>query len=187
MAAIHGLEECIAEAICCESRFGIFQRYIHRNLLWHAMGEKVRKIQYGTVMPSWSWMACTGGVQFLNVEYGELALNKSLVFDKTRKEALNADLGAFVNCKLESDEEGQHLFVDESGMNVGWVKIDIKDGEFLDDIRCIVIGKEKKDKVEGYFVLAVLWNGIANEYRRIGLGAVECRFVRKAQDNVVLV
>ncbi|KAF3039730.1 hypothetical protein E8E12_005904 [Didymella heteroderae] len=34
MAAIHGLEECIAEAICCESRFGIFQRYIHRNLSW---------------------------------------------------------------------------------------------------------------------------------------------------------
>lgn len=116
-----------------------------------------------------------------------LALNKNLVFDKSRKEALNADLGTFVNCRLDVDEEGQQIFVDDSRMNVGWVKIDVKDGECLDDVRRIVIGKEKKERVEGYFVLAVPWTETADEHRRVGLGALECRFVRKAQDDVVLV
>ncbi|KAF3039731.1 hypothetical protein E8E12_005959 [Didymella heteroderae] len=138
-------------------------------------------------MPSWSWMACTGGIQFLNIEYGELSLNKSLTFDKTRKEALNSDLAAFVDCKFESDGDGNYLLVDAASMNVGWIKVDVKDGGSLNDMYCIVVGKEKKDKVEGYFVLAVLWNGSANEYRRVGLGAVECRFVEKAQENVALV
>ena len=186
MAAIHGLEECIAEAICCESRFGIFRRYIHRNLLWQATGEMVQKIQYDVVMPSWSWMACTGGIQFLHINYGELALNKNLLFDKSRKEALSANLGAFVDCRLEPDEEGEQLLVDESGSNAGWIKLDVKDGESLDGLHCIVVGKEKKDKVEGYFILAVLGTGTANEYRRAGFGAIECRFVVKVRDSVLL-
>lgn len=37
-------------------------------------------------------MACTG-VQFLSIEYSDHAQYKSLVFSKSLKEALNADLG----------------------------------------------------------------------------------------------
>jgi hypothetical protein len=193
MAAIHGLEECIAEALCCESRFGIFQRTLHRNLLWRSADEnwqlkdeKVKRIAYDVVMPSWSWMAITGGIQFLNIVYGDLALNNNLSFHKTRKEVLSADLGAFVDCKLEFEED-DYALVDNTGAGVGWIKLDIKDGESLDTLRCVVIGKEKKDAIECYFILAVICNGLAGEYKRVGVGAVEVRCVIKVQDKVLIV
>lgn len=56
MAAVYDLEEWFREAICCESRFGVLQMYIHRNLLWCVTCEKVQKIQHDMdmIMSSWS-------------------------------------------------------------------------------------------------------------------------------------
>lgn len=34
--------------------------------------------------------------------------------------------------KLQPDEEGERLLVDESGVNVGWIKLDVKDGDSFD-------------------------------------------------------
>lgn len=42
-----------------------------------------------------------------------------------------------------------------------------------------------KDKMLGYFIVAVLRTGTT--YRKIGLGAIECHFVVKAQNRVLLV
>lgn len=63
--AISGLEARIARAIGCESRYGIFQRYLHRNLLWQRSdGKKTKRIGYETsIVPSWSWMAYDGGIR----------------------------------------------------------------------------------------------------------------------------
>jgi len=62
--AISGLEARIARARGCQSRYGIFQPYLHRNLLWQRSDEeKAKRIRYETrIVPSWSWMAYNGGI-----------------------------------------------------------------------------------------------------------------------------
>lgn len=67
--AMSGLQAGIARAIGCEGRYGTLQKYFHRNLLWQASDVKLEKIEYETLhVPSWSWMAYTGGIRFLNEE-----------------------------------------------------------------------------------------------------------------------
>ncbi|KAH8727377.1 heterokaryon incompatibility protein-domain-containing protein, partial [Phaeosphaeriaceae sp. PMI808] len=66
--AISGLQDRIAGALNCETRYGVFQRYLHRNLLWHACDNRLERIEYPKPeVPSWSWMAYTGGVKFMKI------------------------------------------------------------------------------------------------------------------------
>jgi hypothetical protein len=48
--AISGLEARIARAIGCQSKYGIFWQYLHRNLLWQRSEEKMKRIEYDTLM-----------------------------------------------------------------------------------------------------------------------------------------
>jgi len=46
--AAYGLEARIARTLTCQSRYGIFERYLHRNLLWQASDNKMERIKYPT-------------------------------------------------------------------------------------------------------------------------------------------
>jgi hypothetical protein len=49
------LEARVAGALRCQSRYSIFEHYLHRNLLWQASNNKMERIKYPTRnMPSWS-------------------------------------------------------------------------------------------------------------------------------------
>jgi len=86
---ISGLEARIARALKCWSRYGIFKRYLHRNLLWQASDNKMERIEYPTRnVPSWSWMAYNGGVQFMDIPFGTVDWIDNLRFDEGRKLAL---------------------------------------------------------------------------------------------------
>jgi hypothetical protein len=61
--ATSGLVARIAGALKCQSRYGIFQQYLHRNLLWQTSDNKMERIVYkNRNVPSWSWMAYNGGI-----------------------------------------------------------------------------------------------------------------------------
>ena len=94
--AISGLVARIAGALKCRSRYGIFERYLHRNLLWQAFDNQMERIEYpGREVPSWSWMAYTGGIQFMEIEWGVVEWIDSLHLDDERKLALCGDVGKF--------------------------------------------------------------------------------------------
>ena len=112
--AISGIEARIARAKRCESRYGIFQLYLHRNLLWQRSdGKKTQRIAYEPgIVPSWSWMAYGEGIQFIDIPFGEVDWNIKLQFNKERKHVFNifkrkgrhalvTDIGVFWNCSLE--------------------------------------------------------------------------------------
>src|SRR4051794_39540030 len=66
--AASGLEARIARTLDCKSRRGIFETFLHRNLLWQASDIKMEKIVYeARHVPSWSWMAYNGGIQFIKI------------------------------------------------------------------------------------------------------------------------
>jgi hypothetical protein len=44
--AISGLVDRIAGTLRCQSRYGIFEKHFHRNLLWQASNDKMIEIAY---------------------------------------------------------------------------------------------------------------------------------------------
>jgi hypothetical protein len=102
--ATSGLEARIAGALRCQSRYGIFEQYLHRNLLWQASDNKMERIKYPTRnVPSWSWMAYNGGIQFMNIPFGTVDWIDNLRFDKGCELALITDVGEFRDCTMEPD------------------------------------------------------------------------------------
>ncbi|KAH8768430.1 hypothetical protein F5883DRAFT_604133 [Diaporthe sp. PMI_573] len=65
--AIDSLVMALADAFVTNVRYGIFERYLHRSLLWRRL-QKITKQRIsdtaGYKIPSWSWMAYPGQVEY---------------------------------------------------------------------------------------------------------------------------
>jgi hypothetical protein len=138
-----GLHTRIARTIGCDSRYGTLEKYLHRNLLWHASDLKLQKIKYKSYVPSWSWMAYHGGIRFQDEEeipFGTVQWVTDLRFDERCDYALIADVGVFQDCTMES-EGSRYAVFDLSETNRGWIRYDVKDGKNLLEEHCVVVGK----------------------------------------------
>jgi hypothetical protein len=187
--AMSGLQDRIAEAIPCEGRYGTFQTYLHRNLLWHASDAKLRKIEYEGHVPSWSWMAYDGGIRFLDekeIPYGDIQLLTSLRFDQDASygHALVADVGKFWDCTMQSDGNRYAVF-DLSKIKRGWIRYDVEDGKNLLEEHCVVVGSTLDS--ENYYILVTRPTSVDGEYERVGIGLVSKNCVVREQANVRVV
>lgn len=130
--AMAGLEQRIAEAFACESRFGVFNSNLHYNLLWTSVGDKPLELRHDQDIPSWSWMSypCavhiqkgmgdfSGGLLKRFSVYhilkkgikegyaGTLGLevNSNVSFHPGSKNHLNAELATLVDCTIRAREK----------------------------------------------------------------------------------
>jgi hypothetical protein len=187
--AISGLETCIADALRCQSKYGIFEQYLHRNLLWQASDSKMERIEYETRhVPSWSWMAYDRGIQFMNIPYSTVDWINNLRFDKEREHALVAEVGKFRDgMKLN----GKHTVLDSGDEERGWIQYDVKgkDEESRDlcEERCVVVGKKAKEIAKYYILVVKPTNKIEGEYRRVGVGLIESDYVVRQLADVRVV
>ena len=188
--AISGLEARIAHARGCECRYGIFELYLHRNLLWQRSdGEKTQRIGYKPgIVPSWSWMAYGGGIEFMDIPFGNVYWIDKLRFDKECRLALTADLGAFLDCTVQPDGN-QYAVLDFGGMKRGWIQYDVeesKDEESknLHKIECVVAGKKSNKDVQEYYILVVRPTEVDGEYRRVGVGLIQSDYVGRQERDV---
>lgn len=172
--AISGLVDRIASALRCHSRYGIFQKYLHRNLLWRASHHKMNEIAYDYHIPSWSWMAYGGGIQFMDIPLGKVDWTDHLLFDEEREcnHAIIANLWAFQNCMIEV-HEAQYAVLDPNGVKRGWIHYDDEGGEDRRKEQCVVVGRVSNE----YYVLAVRSTGVDGEYRRTGIGLIQSDYV----------
>ncbi|KAH8685794.1 heterokaryon incompatibility protein-domain-containing protein, partial [Tricladium varicosporioides] len=79
--AIAGLEKRLAESFETECKYGIFEKFLPRSLLWLRAGSmRMNRILYGNdrKVPSWSWMAYDGEIQYLEVESSEVEWNEGV-------------------------------------------------------------------------------------------------------------
>jgi hypothetical protein len=183
-AAISGPESRIAQTKKCESRFGIFQSFLHRSLLWQRSEERdTDRIDYGAqIVPSWSWMAYNGSIEFTDIPFGEVEWVRSLEFnnkpnkhsgfDKEWKSALVTDISSFQRCNPE--RRGTHYVVlDLDGGERGQIQYDMETHKRLDSERCVVVGRDSRESDAGkrkYYILVVKSTGVENEYTRVGAG-----------------
>ena len=196
--AISGLETRIANVLRSENRYGIFKDYLHRNLLWQRSDDqKTKRIEYQTqTVPSWSWMAYDGSIQFMDIPFGEADWNDNLRFDKKHKyalfnkkgkHALITDIGGFRNCSLE-----QKAILDSSKTKRGWIQYDIDGGEDLHSERCVVVGRKSDEddedehglKNKEYYILVVRPTSRDGEYERAGVGLIQSDYVLRQRLNV---
>ena len=187
--ATSGLEARIAGALRCQSRYGIFERYLHRNLLWQASDNIMERIEYPTRnVPSWSWMAYNGGIQFMDIRFGRVDWIHNLRFDEGREPVLIADVGEFRDCTIEPN--GKHYAILDFGRTKrGWIQYDIKEDEDLFKGQCVVAGKKSskvwsKLDVKEYYILIVRLTSVDGEYKRVGVGLIQSDYVVRQRFNV---
>ena len=187
--ATSGLEARIADALRCQSRYGIFQRYLHRNLLWQTSDNKMERIVYKNQnVPLWSWMAYDGGIQFMDIPFGKVDWINNLRFDKGHELALITDVGEFRDCTMELDGK-DYAILDFSRTKRGWIQYDIEEDEDLFKERCVVVGKKSnKDgdilDIKEYYILVVRPTSVGGECKRVGVGLIQSDYVVRQRLNV---
>jgi hypothetical protein len=161
----------------------------------------MKEIAYDYHVPSWSWMAYSGGIQFMDIPLGEVDWADNLRFDEECEcdHAIIANLWAFHNCTMESSE-AQYAVLDAGGAKIGWIQYDVEEGEGLGKEWCIVVGKhriEVDDEVdddddnaldnEECYILIVRPKSVDAEYRRVGVGMIRSGYVARRRINVRVV
>jgi hypothetical protein len=186
--AVSGLVDRIAKALQCKSRYGIFETFRHRNLLWQASDNEMESIAYDDdqQVPSWSWMAYSGGIQFMEIKADSVGWVDTLQLDKDCKSALITDVGKFQNCTIKPN--GDHSAVlNFSEKRRGWIRYDVEKTEKHRREYCVVVGKTTERGSELYYVLVVVPTSMNIEYTRVGIGMIHCGHVKRWKKDVRVV
>ncbi|CAG5158159.1 uncharacterized protein ALTATR162_LOCUS5014 [Alternaria atra] len=150
----------------------------------------MKEIAYDYHVPSWSWMAYSGGIQFMDIPLGEVDWIDHLRFDEEREygHAIIANLWTFQNCMIEV-HEAQHAVLDPSRVKRGWMQYDVEGGEDIRKEDCVVMGRRRKSNsdIEEYYVLVVRSTSVDGEYRRAGVGLIQSDYVVAQRTNIRLV
>jgi hypothetical protein len=199
--ALSGLEKRIARVLECDSSYGVFEKYLHRNLLWYLVPRNKDETQSVVLIrdiPSWSWMAYSGGIEFVNNPSGRVSWIKHdyLEFKKEHDGAINASLGKIPNCTTTPYKncttrlcEKRHVLVDTTGIERGWIQYDVEGNEESSTIQCVVIGRKraKNNSPDQYYILLVKTAGADGHYKRIGVGQVQSGCVVRQENSILLV
>jgi hypothetical protein len=185
--ALSGLGTRISTALDCKEIYGVFGLYLHRNLLWRRsdLQKMMKPIEYKTPkVPSWSWMAYEGGIQFLDIRFGGLDLFDNLRFAPGRN-ALITNVWEFCGCYLNeaASETTPRQILDSCGTERGWIIYDVEDGTDLRLERSIVVGRTYQSDKCHYHILTVRRQA-GNEYERTGIGMVQEGYISRQQPNI---
>ncbi|RSL92037.1 hypothetical protein CEP52_014033 [Fusarium oligoseptatum] len=73
--AIRGLENRLLSTFKTTGGYGLIDRYLHRSLLWKCGGKTLKRIAStrGEAVPSWSWMAYDGAIDYVSAPGGKVS------------------------------------------------------------------------------------------------------------------
>ncbi|KAH6662701.1 heterokaryon incompatibility protein-domain-containing protein, partial [Halenospora varia] len=179
VVAISGLTTRIRDALYTRESYGIFELYLHRNLLWQRSGlRKMTLIEYESVkVPSWSWMAYTRGIKFMDIQHGDLEV-ATLKYPEGDKNTLITNVWVFRDCHLKEDAESEVVrrqILNLGEMDIGWITYDVEDSKDLGGERGVVVGRRHQNFWSGvreWYILIVRQRA-ENEYKRVGVGAIQ--------------
>jgi hypothetical protein len=146
--AISGLEKRLVRTFDTKGGYGIFESYLARALLWRRPDSTaLTRIIYhpDRQVPSWSWMAYSGGIDYVSIDF----------------EAADWTNDVWSPFQTGSREDKQYWNSDENSsaaeLKAMARRLRISEVEFLrrvsfdqplkvevDELRCVVIGREKK-------------------------------------------
>ncbi|OXV10397.1 hypothetical protein Egran_01842 [Elaphomyces granulatus] len=199
--AISGLVNRIERARDTEERYGVFNEFLSRLLLWKRLDkEKTDPIVYdGRRVPSWSWMAYDGEIGFMSDSALMVPRSEDLGFDLNR-ETLVVKIRQFEHCRMEQGEKEHAIFADSRRVGSLWFDMETE----IEFRHCVVVGMreeyQKEDPQKIYYILLVREEKQPEErlgvgeveapekkYERLGVGEVEACYVSKKSDTGKLV
>ncbi|CAI6091565.1 unnamed protein product [Clonostachys chloroleuca] len=174
--AIYGLVQRIGRVLSAEARYGIVRCFLSSLLLWRRSDDQ-KPIDYGDrTVPSWSWMAYSGGIDFISDVKQRLMIPEFAELDfADDSEALAVKIRRFENCRIDQDRKQFTVFArSRSGptREVGSLWFDVTDR--IDFRHCVIVGMVK-DTQETYYILVVQEEASGGGYERLGVGKVEAR------------
>jgi hypothetical protein len=181
--AISGLVKRIKSVLHTEYRYGVFEAFFSRLLLWRRPdktdgNETHYRDQH---LPSWSWMTYSR-IRFLPIEH-ELAVpvKSDLRFDTERKRVLLVQVRAFQNCQM-GRKGSRYAILDADSKDVGVLWFDMTTNVHFQ--HCVVIGMKRtssdvEDAEKTYHILLVRKIRLENQFKRVGLGEIKARCISK--------
>jgi hypothetical protein len=151
----------------------------------------MRRIDYKpSEVPSWSWMAYTGEIEFVVKDwFPQFDGFRNLKFAFEDRKVLITDLWEFGECRLKEEEGGSGAMSREivtlSGRKVGWISYDTESGQDLPLKGSAVIGRSTT-KESDYYIL-VLRHRLGNEYERVGIGMVQQHYISRQAPDVNII
>lgn len=188
--AIKGLEARLISTLNTVGGYGMFECYLHRCLLWRRSGDTLKRIESfrGETVPSWSWMAYTGGICYMNVPFGEVSWNKEITSpfsdntsqgNKSGVPVINAQAWDLV------DPEEHILFLDEPNRT------------YESSFKCVIVGTSKgltsdqdlqsaSDQEHTYYVLIIslFEDGQPSLYKRVGVAELEQQHIGMSKHSI---
>ncbi|KAK5657551.1 hypothetical protein OQA88_3124 [Cercophora sp. LCS_1] len=228
--AIAGMEERLAGVLKTRVSYGVFERYLHRGLLWQRRRRRRRRSSGGgdgdgdvtrtktsgkiaypedRPVPSWSWMAYEGEIQYLEIDTDLIEWDRDLRLAEDGR-ALRMRARHFSrSCRVERDDSRDAssrsylVFADEKD-GLGWIRFDRKPRvrNSLREYRCVVVGRERTRYRPGWlarsregwdcYVLVVTpveLGSAQRAFERVAVGCVPVNCITfrdsKASDSVV--
>jgi hypothetical protein len=206
--AIAGLDRRLREAFDTRGGFGIFDDgdrppsengLFHRSLLWKRSEEDadiraevrggrqpimkwLEPIENKIWVPSWSWMAYKGPIDYMNVPYGIADWEIEEIIPPWTKGRMDSVTVVGNEVVLAAIVRGFNT----GGSKSGECKLtyDLEHSTMLNGQhgRCVIVARSRNPKEEGrkkFFVLLVAAQEIAGEtvYKRAGVGVILGRFI----------
>jgi len=174
--AISGLVDRLAETFKMRASHGVFDDYLHRSLLWHrADTARMQRIQFAPdrQVPSWSWMAVSGRIEYPKVECCEVEWNFEI---RLADGELQATTRRLQQCKIEPREDGACDVRSGAGSaEIGWVRFDRTDIIDTQTLECVIVGRDAETCPKNvYHVLMVtpVSRRVEIMFERVGIGSI---------------
>ncbi|KAI1322755.1 hypothetical protein F5Y16DRAFT_404159 [Xylariaceae sp. FL0255] len=217
--AMSGIQSRLLKAFGTLGGYGIFDEdkrasrggLLRRSLLWHRPDDKkLVSIQFPTHsgltgVPSWSWMAFMGEIDYLKPEFGQIDW-LDIVSPWSSRKSMHSPSGPLSLTKdLKDLHHSNNTTALISGMVrdiirrddenfIGKLYFDIPSQTSVDHVRCMVLGiakGERLDEQRKHFVLLVQSDASRGDndspdglYHRVGAGYLVGKFLSKEQGRI---
>jgi hypothetical protein len=184
--AFRGVEKKIARAVSSEAYHGILSKYLHRMLLWQrSEGATMERINYAeTRIPSWSWQALSGSIEFAVPGTSSMEWLKDISISTTEQH-LEVELATFQGVTIVRTGL-RHAIFDDARSEVGWIRYDQDRSDMnFPDQRFVLLGEESFGG-KG-FGLMVEPTTTAGGFNRIGIASADTRYLSRLHGRVRIV
>lgn len=208
--ALRGLEDRLGETFGTGAEFGMIGKFPQRSLLWKRASPRQRLSRIdqpaNTQVPSWSWMACTGAIGYLEVPMESTTwCDQNVTIPPEWNTRPSARGGGRVT-QIKAVAFG--LDVDMMWWKKG-ITMDRDDNASPDFgvLKCVVVGGERDPdstedetdqgragesdmdgKIQYVLIVTPLPGGAKDQYERVGVGSLPATRIRKDEKiDIILV
>jgi len=187
--AIAGLEKRLIHDLKSHGGFGVFddgQSLLWRSLLWQRSTDEptLRKITFpperNITVPTWSWMAYEGGIDYLNLPLGGVDWQKDEIKSPWIPDASEVYHTIDRTGSIELSAIAREFNIQGAGANEFMIVYDIPKTEGQ-QLKCIVMGRRREkgelENTRHYVLFITPKGGQAKVYERVGVGFMPGKFI----------